>query len=146
MKTQQEALQEVLDICKDGAKGYERAASDVSDSELRTIFNRLAQQRKLFIEELKSDGRDLGLSLDESASTEGFFHRKWIDIKSKFSSHEIKDIIEESKFGEEAAVKTYSDALQSDLPAYIKDRLENQRHLIAGCITQLNEFESSFAE
>lgn len=145
METQKNKLQEILDICNDGAKGYDQAATEIENSELETIFHRLAQQRKLFIEEIKIDARDLGLELEDSGSAKGFFHRTWINIKSSFSSKEISAIIEEAKNGEKEAVKVYTEALKSDLPAYIKERLENQRLLIAGCITQLNEFEQSFA-
>ena len=145
MKNQQEALQAVLDICEDGFKGYERAAKEIENTELQTIFHRLSQQRKLFIEELKSDARDLGLKLEESGTAKGFFHRAWIDIKATFASKEIEAVIEEAQTGEKEAVRVYSDALESSLPLYIKDKLENQRHLIAGCVQQLNEFERSFA-
>ncbi len=145
MKEQKRVLQNVINICEDGAKGYKKAAEDVENAELKTIFNRLAQQRKLFEEELKNDVRDLGFELEEEGNAKGFFHRVWIDVRSTFASHETKAVIKEAKEGEEGALKVYDEALSAELPAYIKDRLEKQRQFIFGCLEQLEEFKEAFA-
>lgn len=141
MNTEKEAIQNVINICHDGAKGYERAADEINNEEFKTIFNRLAQQRKLFIEELKNDVRDQGITLDDSGTVKGYFHRNWLDIKATFSKKENHQIIEEAKFGEQEAVKVYDEAINAEVPEYIKEKLKQQRHLIAGSITQLTEFE-----
>ncbi|MBL3655468.1 ferritin-like domain-containing protein [Fulvivirga sediminis] len=140
MNTEKKAIQDVVDICHDGMKGYEKAASEIHNEEFKTIFNRLAQQRKLFIEELKADVRDQGIDIDDSGTVKGYFHRNWLDVKSSFTNKEDKEIIEEAKFGEKEAVKVYNEALNADVPKYIKEKLEMQRKLIAGSIEQLNEF------
>ncbi|UII24115.1 ferritin-like domain-containing protein [Fulvivirga ligni] len=141
MNTEKQAIQNVINICHDGAKGYERAAEEINNEEFKTIFNRLAQQRKLFIEELKNDVRDQGITLEDSGTVKGYFHRNWLDIKSTFSKKEDHQIIEEAKYGEQEAVKVYDEALNADVPEYIKEKLKQQRHLIAGSIDQLTEFE-----
>lgn len=146
MNTERKAIKDVLDICHDGVKGYERAAEDVQNEEFRTIFHRLAQQRKLFIEELKNDMRDRGASLEDSGTVKGYFHRNWLDLKASFSSKEDSTVINEARTGEKEALEVYDEALNSDVPQYIKDRLQKQRRLIAGAIVQLNEFERELAE
>lgn len=146
MNTEKKAIQDVLDICHDGYKGYERAAEDVENEEFRTIFHRLAQQRKLFIEELKNDMRDRGAELEDSGTVKGYFHRNWLDLKSTFSDKEDATVIDEARTGEKEALDVYDKALNSDVPQYIKDRLQKQRRLIAGAIVQLNEFERELAE
>ncbi|UII32087.1 PA2169 family four-helix-bundle protein [Fulvivirga ulvae] len=145
MNTERKAIKEVLNICHDGVKGYERAAEDVENEEFRTIFHRLAQQRKLFIEELKNDMRDRGADLEDSGTVKGYFHRNWLDIKATFSGKEDSAVISEARTGEKEALDVYDEALNSDVPQYIKDRLQKQRRLIAGAIVQLNEFERELA-
>ena len=146
MKEQKKALQNVINICQDGVKGYKKAAEDVENAELKTIFNRLAQQRKLFEEELKNDVRDLGFELEEDGNVKGFFHRTWIDLRSTFTSNETEAVIKEAKEGEEGALEVYNEAISTELPAYIKERLEKQRDFISGCLVQLDEFKEAFAQ
>lgn len=146
MNTEQKAIKNVLDICHDGVKGYERAAEEIGNDEFRTIFHRLAQQRKLFIEELKNDMRDRGAQLEDTGTVKGYFHRNWLDIKGTFSSKEDAAVIKEARTGEKEALDVYDKTLNSEVPAYIKDRLQKQRRLIAGAIVQLNEFERELAE
>lgn len=141
MNTEKKAIKKVLDICHDGVEGYNHAAEDVKNQEFKTIFHRLAQQRKLFIEELKNDMRDQGAELEDSGTVKGFFHRNWLDMKATFAEKDDAAVIEEAKTGEREALKVYDEALSADVPLYIKERLQEQRKLIAGAIQQLNEFE-----
>ena len=143
MNPETKAIKNVLDICHDGAKGYDRAADEVNNEEFRTIFHRLAQQRKLFIEELKNDMRDQGAELKDHGTVKGYFHRNWLDLKSAFSNKEDATIIEEAIRGEKEALDVYDHTLRAKIPLYIKERLQQQRKLIAGAIQQLNEFEKS---
>lgn len=145
MNSEKKAIKDVLDICHDGIRGYEKAAKDIHNEEFRTIFNRLAQQRKLFIEELKNDMRDRGAELEDTGTVKGYFHRNWLDLKAKFSEKEDTAIIDEARTGEKEALEVYEKAINSDVPGYIKDRLEQQKRLIAGAIEQLNEFEREVA-
>lgn len=68
-------LQEITDTCYDGVKGYETAADEINDESIKTLFLRLAQQRKGFIEELRNEALKLGIELESSGSAKGFFHR-----------------------------------------------------------------------
>ena len=137
-------LSDIINIARDGQLGYQRAADNMDNAEIKTIFNRLSQQRASFIEELKHDARDLGLDMDERSTVQGFFHRNWMDLKANFASKEDEVIIEEAQTGEQTALKTYNEAINShDLPSYIEEKVEKQRSLIEGAITQLEEFKAS---
>ncbi len=139
-------LQKIVDICKDGVEGYSRAATELEDGELKTIFGRLSQQRKLFIEEIKDEARDYGVKLDIDGTTKGDLHRFWLTVKSKLTGHDDEKIIEASLTGENAAVETYHEVLQeNDLPSNLRDTLSKQVDLVSGAITQLKEFKKSVA-
>ncbi len=146
MKSTKELLERITSICQDSHKGYKLAADNMEDDNLKTIFNRLAQQRLLFIEELKDDARTLGLSLDDDSSVKGYFHRVWIDVKDFFSINEDQAVIEEAIRGENEAKETYEEVLKEDLPAFIKIRLEKQNLLIDGALTNLKEFSKETAK
>jgi uncharacterized protein (TIGR02284 family) len=139
-------LKEILNIIEDGAKGYQHAAEHIENSEIKTIFNRLSQQRKLFREELENDARDLGIKYNPSGTAQGYFHRRWLDIRSGIANRSDEVIIEEAMRGEEKALKVYDSILRHDeVPDYIMERLSEQRKLIQGTLLQLEEFERSLA-
>lgn len=139
LKTQ---LTEIININTDSFKGYEVAAKNINDTDLQTMFNRLAQQRKLFIEELKQDLRDYGVSIDPTSSYAGFFHRTWLSTKALFSFDKIEAVIDTSITGEEKVVNVYTTALkEEEIPESLKEKLNTQLSLVKGAINQLREIE-----
>lgn len=138
-------LDKIVGILKDGAKGYEHAASNLSDSELKTLFLRLSQQRKQFIEELKVEAPKLGISLDDSGTVKGYFHRAWMDVSYVFDTND-ENVIDDSITGEEAAVETYQEVMDTkDIPEYLWNTLNNQFGLIRGATNQLRSLKKEVA-
>ncbi|WP_321289426.1 PA2169 family four-helix-bundle protein [uncultured Sunxiuqinia sp.] len=132
-------LQDIIDICKDSVKGYETAADKIEQGDLQTLFLRLSQQRKGFVEEIKNEALKLGTELDESGSTKGFFHRTWLATKAVFSRETNEKVINESMQGEKVAVENYNKILGNEnIPRYLREILEEQQKLIKGAILQLN--------
>jgi len=132
-------LQKIIEICKDGVKGYETAAENIRNDEMKTLFLRLSQQRKAFIEDLKNEALKLGIEPEESASVQGFFHRSWIATKAVFSNNSNEKVIEESMTGEKAALETYDEVLGApEIPRYLKELLVEQQRLIKVAIQQLS--------
>ncbi len=139
LKTQ---LTEIVNINTDSYKGYEVAAKNLNDTDLQTMFNRLAQQRKLFIEEIKQDLRDYGVSVEPTSSYTGFFHRTWLSTKALFSFDTVEAVIDTSITGEEKVVEVYAKALKEEaIPLNLKEKLNNQLDLVKGAINQLREIE-----
>lgn len=133
------ALQDIIDTCNDGIEGYETAAGEIEDESIKTLFLRLSQQRKGFIEELKNEALKLGIELESSGTAKGFFHRTWLATKSVFSSESEEKIIKEAMDGEKKAVEIYSNVYANqEVPKYIEDILKEQEHLIKVAIHQLN--------
>ena len=138
----------LIKLCNDGNKGYKNAAEQIENEEIRTILYRLSQQRALFESELKAEVRNLGGTVADAGPDEaegtllGNLHRKWIDLKDKLSSKEYEAVLQECKRGDKAAFEAYEEALKGNLPAYIKDIVQNQHHLIKGAYTQLQEFQA----
>jgi len=138
-------LNEIVSICRDGAKGYAHAADNLNDPELSTLFRRLAQQRKGFVEELKNEGLKLGMELDDSGTIKGYFHRIWMDVSYSFDSND-ENVIEDSITGEEKAVEIYKEVMNEEgIPQYLWDTLNNQFGLIRGAMNQLKALEKEVA-
>ena len=116
----------LIERCKDGAKGYKTAAEDVEDKDLKELFLKYAVQRDSMITELQNELHKMGKIDDESSSLEGTVHRIWIDIKSAISSKDRKRILEECERGEDYAVKAFEEARQAELPATLKQIVEQQ--------------------
>ena len=135
-------LKVIVDICQDGAEGYDKAANEIENSELKTVFNRLSQQRRRFAEELRNDSKELGAMPDAEGTLPGYFHQRWIDVKSKLTDRDDDDLIEEAKNGEKAAITAYDQILEAgDIPDFIQKKLADQKKMIEGAYKQLQDFK-----
>ena len=139
-------LNKLIEICKDGNKGYKDAADHIDNDELKTILYRFSQQRALFEAELEGEVRNLGGHPESTSTALGGVHRAWIDLKAAFQSKDHENILEECKRGDKAAVQVYEEALKAPIPDFIKEKVKEQFTLIKGAIMQLDEFEESLDE
>lgn len=138
-----EKLTEVVNISTDSAKGYHTAAKQLKDTDLQTLFNRLSQQRKLFVEELKQEARIHGFEIEESGTYAGYFHRTWLATKAVFTSDKIDSVIESSITGEKEAIEVYIKVLgHPELPGDLKVKLFEQLNLIKGAVQQLESLKT----
>ena len=134
-----EVLQDIIDTCHDSVEGYETAAGEIQDESIGTLFLRLSQQRKGFIEELKNEALKLGIEVSNSGTTAGFFKRTWLATKSAFTDSSKDKIIEEAMDGEKKAVEVYMKSYASqEVPEYLQEMLKEQEHLIKVAIHQLS--------
>ncbi|MGB3465605.1 MAG: PA2169 family four-helix-bundle protein [Cyclobacteriaceae bacterium] len=137
-------IEQIIETNIDAAKGYEKAAEKLNDSELSTIFNRLAQQRKQFNEEIINELRPLGVTPETSGTTKGYFHRTWMDVSTAFSGNKDEQIIDESITGESTSLERYDEIIKKEiLPQPVQERVANQKSFIYGAIDQLKEFKQS---
>ncbi len=131
-------LQKIVDICRDGAEGYKIAAEHIQMDTLQTLFLRLSQQRKQYIEEIKNEALKLGLTLNDRGTVKGYFHRHWLATKATFSSDTNQEVIDESIRGEQEAVEVYSKVfINWNVPEYFYSLLKAQQNQIQVAITQL---------
>jgi len=105
-------LNGLIEICEDGHHGFELAADDAKDGDLRMLFHRFAQQRSGFVTELRSLVRQLGGQAEDHGTAPGKLHRGWLNLKAALSSNEAHAVLAECERGEDAAVKAYREALE----------------------------------
>jgi len=118
-------LNTLIETLKDGKNGFESAASDVKDLNVKATFQEFAQQRARLAGELQAQVRKLGGDPETSGSAVAAAHRGWMNIKSALGGGE-KSILNEAERGEDSAVKTYEKALAENLPAEVEGVVRRQ--------------------
>lgn len=129
-----EVLNDLIKINNDRIAGYEKAAEHIDQGEvmLKTLFFQLAEESSEFRRELSERVESMGAKPATDSSAPGKVYRMWMDIKSAFSGHDKKSILESCEFGEDAAQRAYKMALEDrdELPYSIVQLIEDQKTLL----------------
>jgi uncharacterized protein (TIGR02284 family) len=119
-------VENLIETCKDGQKGYQDAASHVKRPDLKTYFNQQSTERARFAQELQAELSKLGEPGKKvSGSVSGALHRAWIDTKASLGGGD-KTILESVEQGEDNAKETYQKALSGSLPANVAEIVRRQ--------------------
>ena len=124
-------LNDLIRINNDRIEGYERASKEAKDIDvdLRAIFNRMADESRQYAAELTQEVVKLGGDPATGTTAAGKIYRTWMDVKATFTGHDRQSVLESCEFGEDAAQKAYSSALESDaeMSADIRQLIANQK-------------------
>jgi uncharacterized protein (TIGR02284 family) len=111
-------LNNLIETCKDGEKGFKEAAEGLKSADLKAKFLEYSRERGQMAAELQAEVRRLGGDPDKSGSMSASLHRGWMDLKAALTGHDDHAIVSEAERGEDVAKKAYEDALKSaDLSA-----------------------------
>ncbi len=141
-----EALNDLIEVLRDGQHGFKTAAEDVDAPELAELFNRYSAQRADFVTELQTRVRSLGGDIEDSGSVTGSMHRGWINIKSALSTNEPHAVLAEAERGEDAAVDAFQKALQNeDFDLASRDIVNRQYTEIKAAHDQVRQLRDSMS-
>jgi uncharacterized protein (TIGR02284 family) len=119
-------IENLIETCKDGQKGYQDAATHVKRSDLKSYFNEQSMERGRFAQELQAELSKLGKSDKKiSGSVGGALHRAWIDTKAGLGGGD-KTILESVEQGEDNAKDAYNKALSGSLPPGVAEIVRRQ--------------------
>jgi uncharacterized protein (TIGR02284 family) len=119
-------VEDLIETCKDGQKGYQDAAAHVKRSDLKTYFNEQSLERARFAGELEAELIHLGKPDKKvSGSASAALHRAWIDTKVSLGAGD-KAILESVEAGEDSAKESYQKAVTGDLPENIAQIVRRQ--------------------
>src|SRR5690349_7368814 len=104
-------LNDLIETCKDGEKGFRDAAEAVKGSDLKALFRDYSDQRRRFASELQREVAKLGTTPEKSGSATGALHRGWINLKAAITGKDEGAIVAECERGEDAAKAAYAKAL-----------------------------------
>lgn len=119
-------LNDLIETCKDGAKGFAASAEKADSAELKTLFQKYATQRTNFAADLDGQVVSLRGKPAESGHVAAVIHRGWIDIKTAFTGNDDKALLNECERGEDYAKKAFMDALKEDLPSDARAIVQRQ--------------------
>jgi uncharacterized protein (TIGR02284 family) len=119
-------LEDLIETCKDGQKGYQDAATHVKRADLKTYFNEQSLERSRFAGELEAELIRLGKPDKKvSGSTGASLRRAWVDTKAALGAGD-HSILESVEAGEDDAKKSYEKAVTSDLPENLAQIVRRQ--------------------
>jgi len=133
----------LIQTCKDGQEGFQTSAEGVEDSQLKSFFYELGQQRAQFVGELQGLVRELGGDPENSGSFSGAIHRGWINIKSVVTGQDDGAILNEAERGEDVAKNAYKSALETNLPANIASTIQNQYSAVQAAHDKVRDLRDS---
>jgi uncharacterized protein (TIGR02284 family) len=110
-------LNELIETCKDGAKGFGSAAEKADSPELKALFSKYSQQRTAFAADLDGFVVSLRGKPVDHGHVAAVAHRGWIDIKTAFTGNDDKALLNECERGEDYAKKAYTNAVKENLPS-----------------------------
>jgi uncharacterized protein (TIGR02284 family) len=126
-----EVLNDLIRINNDRTAGYTRAAEDTKkvDVDLRTIFERLADESRQNAIELTAQVGRLGGEPATGTTTSGKIYRAWMNVKDMFTGKDRHALLASCEYGEDAAQRAYEDALTSDapLPTDVRQLITSQK-------------------
>ena len=137
-------LHHLVSICEDGKAGYENAAEDVKDSDVQNLFMKISKERASYAMQLRNKIFELGGKSENSGEggALGSIHRLWIDMKATFTSGDKDSIIKACTTGEEAAIKSFKEAIDDDkVSVILKQLITEQLHGIERALSSIKMYE-----
>lgn len=109
-----EVLNTLITINNDRIEGYETAANETEEQDLKAFFSKLKQTSLHCNKELSAEVKKLGGTASDGTRTTGKFFRVWMDVKAAITGKDRKAILNSCEYGEDVAKDTYKDALEND--------------------------------
>jgi len=134
-------LNRLIRTCIDGQKGFQGASQNVTDLNLKRLFESYAQQRIEYAAELQQEFGQLGEEPTDTGHASAALHRGVMDVKAAISGGDEGTIISECESGEDLAVQAYESALRTTLPEDLRNLVERQFLGIKEARDQLRSLE-----
>ena len=128
MKNNQQAvstLNELIEVSRDGEMGFKAAADKAEDPGLKSLLQDRARSCSAATVELQSLIRSLGGTPEDSGTVAGAIHRGWTKVRAAVGDNNVA-VLEEVERGEDMAKSAYAKALKADLPADIRQTVDQQ--------------------
>jgi uncharacterized protein (TIGR02284 family) len=110
-------LNDLIRINHDRTEGYQKAIEALrpADIDLNTMFTNAASASVQNANALAAEVRNLGADPATDTTQSGKIYRIWMDIRSGISIRDRKSALSLCEFGEDAALRAYKLALESDV-------------------------------
>ncbi len=126
-------LNSLITINNDRIEGYETAAKETEEQDLKTLFAQFSSTSEKCRKELTDEVSKLGGTAADGTLISGKFFRVWMDVKAALTGKDREAILSSCEFGEDAAKDTYEKALEDEL----ENLNANQQTMIKAQLTSL---------
>ena len=108
-----EVLNTLITINNDRIEGYETAAKETEEQDLKTLFAQFSATSQKCKTELTNEVNKLDGTPAEGTLVSGKFFRVWMDVKAALTGKDHKAILNSCEYGEDMAEETYEKALNN---------------------------------
>lgn len=120
-------LHELLLFVNDRIEGYQRAADESQDTQLKGYYKQLVSQSQQFANKLNQFLRQQDGSEEAGTTLKGKLYRAWMDTKAAVTGFDEKAVLGSNIYGEEWAIKAYEEALNDNtLSGSLRVEVERQ--------------------
>ena len=144
-----DALNTLVEINNDRIEGYETAAKETNEPDLKVLFTKLAETSQDCRIELEREVELLGGTPAKGTKVSGKFFRAWMDVKAAITGKDRKAILESCEFGEDQAVNTYESVLEDEREHLTSEQIaliESQYDLIKADHDAIRALRDSLVE
>jgi uncharacterized protein (TIGR02284 family) len=145
-----EQLNKLVEINNDRIKGYDTAVKETADedADIRKLFQDMADHSRNFNSELSFEIKRLGGTPTEGTKNSGKVFRAWMDFKAALTGRNRKEIVSSCEFGEDAALETYKEVINSEVvfPENIRETILKQKQWIQQDHNKIRELRDSMKE
>ena len=122
-------IRDLIIINNDRFEGYQKAANETKDADLKAMFTRFSSQSKMFNADLQKLIPDSETPKDSATSASGKLYRTWMDLKAAVTANDRKAILSSCEYGEDVALKAYKEALNDeDIPEDVRITLRKHKN------------------
>ncbi|HJS50548.1 MAG TPA: PA2169 family four-helix-bundle protein [Pyrinomonadaceae bacterium] len=139
-----DTLNDLIEICQDGNEGFREAAEGCDSSELKSLFTKYSNERAAYASDLQDLVRGLGGTPEHDGSLTAALHRGWMDIKTAIAGNDDAAILNECERGEDSAKKAYKEALEKELPDYVRTAVQSQYEGVLGTHDHIKSLRDTF--
>jgi len=133
-----DALEDLIQVARDGQNGYRDGAEHTKDPQLRRFLDSVSLVRAKFAGDLESYAVRLGKEdIDRSGSVKGAIQRGWTDLKANLGGGD-DSILSSMESGDSYAKYRYKKYVNDNkLPADVLETIRIQQHTIAATLDRV---------
>ncbi len=125
-RTTLDALQDLIQINIDSARGFEEAARRVELESLKNLFAEIGRERETQAVELQQHVERSGERACDEGTIAAAFQRIWLDFRGRLAGGDPLVILSEAEKGEDQIKAAYEDVLVRNAGSAIQDVLTRQ--------------------
>jgi uncharacterized protein (TIGR02284 family) len=133
-----DALEDLIEVARDGQNGYRDGAEHSKDPQLRRFLESVSLARAKFAGDLESHAVRLGKAdVDRSGSTLGAIHRGWTELKANLGGGDDA-ILSSMETGDSYAKDHYEKYINDNkLPDDLLEIIRNEAQTIVGTLERV---------